>query len=189
MIWFSSDSHWGHTNIIKYSKRPFSTCSEMDEALIKNWNDLVTSDDLVYHLGDFGFYPSDKNNWILSRLNGHKFLLLGNHDKKKRIPSQYISHLGHYYELEVKDPDAQRGNKQLIVLCHYAFETWNKQHHGSWHLHGHSHHTLPSNKYQRRLDVGVDGHNYKPISYQQVKEIMSKKVFKPVDHHRTKDDE
>ena len=71
-----------------------------------------------------------------------------------------------YYELKVADADAPSG-KQLIVLCHYAFRVWRNAHHGSWHLYGHSHGSLPSAG--RSMDVGVDCHDFSPISYEQVK--------------------
>jgi calcineurin-like phosphoesterase family protein len=78
------------------------------------------------------------------------------------------------------------GVKHKIVLCHYAFEVWNKRHFGSWCLHGHSHGTLPSPDHMARYDVGVDNNDYFPVSYEQVKFIMTRKVFKPIDHHGTK---
>ncbi|MFK5004710.1 hypothetical protein ACI4AP_29375, partial [Klebsiella pneumoniae] len=72
---------------------------------------------------------------------------------------------------------------QRIVLCHYAMEVWNKSHHQAWHLYGHSHGSLPDNPNAKKFDVGVDCHNYTPLSYQDVKNIMARKNFKPFDHH------
>jgi calcineurin-like phosphoesterase family protein len=75
---------------------------------------------------------------------------------------------------------------QDITLCHYALRVFNKSHHGSWHLYGHSHGTLPDDPNSLSFDVGVDCHNYFPISLDQVKKIMSKKTWKPIDHHGKK---
>ena len=78
--WFTSDTHFGHKNILEYEKdaRPFSSVEEMNERLIDNWNSVVGSSDIIYHLGDFCF---GKNNLdIAKRLNGKKRLVLGNHD-------------------------------------------------------------------------------------------------------------
>jgi calcineurin-like phosphoesterase family protein len=77
-IFLISDTHFGHTNIIKYCDRPFANADEMDEALIKNWNSVVGPQDKVYHLGDVTL--STKKMWIMDHLNGTKVLIKGNHD-------------------------------------------------------------------------------------------------------------
>ena len=79
-IWLSSDSHFGHSNIIKYCNRPFKDPQEMDEAIIENHNKLVKPEDIWYHLGDVYF---TKKCYALERMNGHKRLILGNHDDGK----------------------------------------------------------------------------------------------------------
>lgn len=181
--WFVSDTHWGHTNIIKYCDRPFETIEEMNETLIRNWNDRVKSEDDVYHLGDVCLGKIEESVKILSRLNGKKHLVAGNHDKKNRFKPEFIGQwewIKDYHELEF--------GKQLVVLHHYSHRVWNKSHHGSFSLCGHSHGslkaTLPTTLDQGKcLDVGVDVHNFAPISYGQVKRIMDKKQFVAIDHH------
>lgn len=81
MIWFTSDTHFSHENILKYCDRPFSNTDHMDEAIIANWNAVVGMDDTVYHLGDIALGPIDKSLPKISRLNGHKVAILGNHDR------------------------------------------------------------------------------------------------------------
>ena len=73
-IWFTSDTHWGHRNVIKFCNRPWKTVKEMDEALIENWKSAVSKDDIVFHLGDFAFAPNWRWKKLLSRLNGHIYL-------------------------------------------------------------------------------------------------------------------
>lgn len=80
-IWYTSDTHFNHTNIIKYCGRPFSDVNEMNEKIANNWNSLVRPDDVVYHLGDFGLFRGGKQpEDFIHRLNGHIYLVRGNHD-------------------------------------------------------------------------------------------------------------
>jgi len=174
MIFFTSDTHFYHKNVIRYSNRPFSSVEEMNEALIEKWNSTVSVKDEVYHLGDVSFSSLGNTLSILDRLNGRKKLILGNHDRTLSKKSDFKSRfewIKDYYLLKVNDPDAPDGVQQ-IVLFHYALRTWEKIHYGSWNLFGHSHGTLPDNIYLKAMDVGVDCNNYKPISYERVKDIM-----------------
>ena len=98
MIYLVSDTHFYHKNIIEYCHRPFKHIGEMNQTLISNWNSVVCPDDEVFHLGDFtmahfveGKWESYKQAYIrtcrelLAQLNGHKTLILGNHDAKARV--------------------------------------------------------------------------------------------------------
>lgn len=178
--WFVSDTHWGHANVIRYSKRPFSNVDEMDKALINNWNSVVEPGDNVYHLGDVTFGKTGFNDAILYSLNGNKHLVRGNHDKLCHKP-EFNKHwvwIKDYHELKI--------DGRLLVLQHYPLLTWNKAHKdpAAWMLHGHSHGNLNHvNMHTTRLDVGVDSHNYKPISYAEVSAILSKRKYQAVDHH------
>ena len=78
---YIADTHFGHKNIIRYDNRPFNSVHEMDNELIENWNSVVSNDDIVYILGDISWYDDSKTANIFSRLNGHKILIKGNHDK------------------------------------------------------------------------------------------------------------
>jgi calcineurin-like phosphoesterase family protein len=181
-IYFYSDVHYGHQNIIKYSKRPFSNADEMDAALIANHNSVVKPADVVYCIGDFSFHrDQSRTRSIIHALNGTKFLIRGNHDKylEDKTLSMFAK-VDNYMEIYVPDVDI---GKQLIVLFHYSMKVWNKSHHGSWHLFGHSHGSLPDDPNSLSFDVGVDCHGYTPISYNRVKEIMKTKTFKPIDRH------
>ena len=154
--YITSDSHFGHKNIIKYCNRPFSSVEEMDETMIENWNAKVKPNDTIYHLGDFSFSKNPQQ--YFKRLNGRKILIRGNHDGLAIVDLGWDG-VHHYYELKV--------GKQLIVLFHYGMRVWNGSHHGSWHLYGHSHGKLPSSGLS--FDAGVDCHNFSPISYDEVK--------------------
>lgn len=79
-VFIISDTHFGHENIIKYCNRPFASVEEMDQIMIKRWNETVSNNDIVIHLGDFSFYGKDKTREIIQKLNGKKILIMGNHD-------------------------------------------------------------------------------------------------------------
>lgn len=174
MTFFISDTHFGHANIIKYSNRPFANVDEMNNTLIHNWNSVVKPEDEVWHLGDFALGGGTAEKY-LSRLNGKIHLIVGNHENPAlRIREKFAS-VDYYREIYVE--------RQLIILCHYAFRVWNKSHHGSYNLFGHSHHTLPDDPNLLSLDMGVEGWNYTPASFYQVREKMKHKTWRPVDHH------
>lgn len=178
-LFFISDTHWSHKNVIKYSNRPFTSVEEMDEAMIENWNNTVTDKDIIYHLGDFSFANYDTTKSILKRLRGHKHFLWGNHDQ---IFVKNKDLLG-YFET-VQDYKELRWNKQKIVLMHYPLLTWNKGHYGAWHLHGHCHSSINHlNEGTTRVDVGVDNFGYTPISFDEIEKIMDNRTYIAVDHH------
>jgi calcineurin-like phosphoesterase family protein len=173
--WFTSDTHFCHANIIKHCNRPFTDEVEMNEVLIDNWNKCVKPGDQVYHLGDFCLASRDKAAYIKRRLNGYTHFIKGNHDDAaKQIKNMFV-----WY----KDVADITIHGQRIFLSHYAHRVWNKSHRGVWHLYGHSHGSLPDDPTSLSFDVGVDCHDFRPICYDEVKAIMSKKNYKPVDHH------
>lgn len=177
-IWFSSDLHFGHANIIKYCNRPFNSANEMDEELITRHNSRVQPDDTIFYLGDLFFHNESRALWILDRLNGKKTLIYGNHDKviKQSTALQAkFEKCCDYTEIYV--------DKQFIVMSHYALLVWNKSHHSSWMLHGHSHGGLKYPFPGKILDLGVDAHNFYPQSFEDIKKIMDRKITQPVDHH------
>lgn len=137
MNYYISDTHFGHKNVIRFDNRPFSSVDEMDEEIIKRWNDTVKTDDVVYVLGDFSFYKEEKTLEILDRLNGKIVLIKGNHDKISPKIAKKLS--GRYDYLEIKD------NGQKVILSHYPMPFWNGQFRGSVHLFGHVHNSHQHN--------------------------------------------
>lgn len=81
-IYLISDTHFGHNNVLDFERFQFKTIEEHDEYIIKKWNSIIKKGDTVYHLGDVSFSNSEKLKEIISRLNGYKILIKGNHDKK-----------------------------------------------------------------------------------------------------------
>jgi len=164
-VFFTADTHFDHANIIEHCNRPYSSLEEMNQALIDNWNSVVRPQDTVYHLGDFAFRSKrTRINHLIQKLNGHKFLIYGNHDHKQTDKSEGWVWKGHYKKIKVND--------QKIILFHYAMRVWDCSHHGSWHFYGHSHGTLFDNRMTLSMDVGVDVRNFSPISFERLSEAM-----------------
>lgn len=157
-IFFTSDTHFGHANSLKHG-RPFSSVEEMDETIIERWNAKVGPKDTVYHLGDVAFRNKTPVDDYLRRLNGIKYLIIGNHDPYTTEMSDQWAGTSMLMHIKL--------DKQLVVLCHFPLERWDQSHRGSIHLHGHEHGALPGN--HQRIDVGADCWNYEPVSLDEIK--------------------
>lgn len=177
-IYFTSDTHFGHHNIIRYCQRPFSCVEEMNETIIKNWNDVVGKDDIIFHLGDFGVGGSAEWSRLLERLNGEIHLILGNHDL--RAISTGFSRFKNIAMQKIIDIGNQR-----IYLNHYPFLCYGGAYRKTWQLFGHVHtNSANTGKDNQRLkmlfpmqyDVGVDNNNFTPVSFEQVKSIIAKQI-------------
>jgi calcineurin-like phosphoesterase family protein len=173
---FTSDLHLNHLKIIQYVNRPFSDVVEMNEKIIDNWNSKIGKKDLVYHLGDLGFFKKYEDcERMVQRLNGKIINVKGNHDNYKiirPIPLK-LELMPTYLEIRINGVD--------ITMCHYALRTWSKKHYGSsYMISGHSHATdIELNKdfvgLGKILDVGVDGNNFYPYEWDEIVEIMKNK--------------
>lgn len=172
MIYFTSDTHFGHENIIRYCNRPFSSIDEHDEVLVDNWCSRVNKGDTVYHLGDFG-YTKDSNRLrkICNKLTGNIVLIQGNHDTnldaiKFRFRSIKDTHL-----ISTKVLDT----KVRVFLSHYPHRTWIHRPRDCYHLFGHAHGNMAS--YGLSFDVGVDCWSYRPISIVEVHEYVQEELM------------
>ncbi len=165
-IWFSSDLHLSHFNIIKYCNRPFRTIAEMNDAIIANFNKSIQPSDSIYILGDFSMGGKvDYVSSLFTRINGKKHFIFGNHDNQKVIKA--------LCELNVidscQDTLGITINGQYIWLSHFPHRSWDQSCKGSWHLYGHVHGRLDAQPYGLSLDVGVDSWGFCPVSFQQLK--------------------
>jgi len=170
MIYFTADLHLFHNNIIKYCNRPFKTVSEMNDAIIDNWNNIVKNkSDIVYILGDLSFAHPQFTEEALNKLTGRKILIKGNHDRNCISLAHRFICIENYFEINHCGIP--------IIMFHYPLETWNKSHRGSIHLHGHTHNLVdlfhPTYK-KNRFNVGVDVNNFKPLSLDQIMEMRLK---------------
>jgi calcineurin-like phosphoesterase family protein len=197
--WFIADTHFSHTNIIRYSKRPFASVEEHDETLVENWNRHVQPGDDVFFLGDLMLSRRKEHAQAFrTRLAGNIHFIEGNHDDAAhQIRASFVW----YREVMMITVNGRK-----IWLSHYAHRVWNKSHHGAWHLYGHSHHSLVDDRTSLSFDAGVDStavrlgrpdvygtgvlpdeglrpQDYRPIHFDEVAAVMAEKTFVPVDHH------
>jgi len=177
-IFFTGDEHFNHSGkpgkpgIIQHCNRPFKDIEEMNEELIIRWNEVVPTGGLVYVNGDFAWgkgkgYETLEILEILDRLNGVIYLIRGSHDK----PLLKLYKQGHR-KLHGNCPMVHKLtiDGKVVVLCHYCMRVWPQSHYNSLHLFAHSHARLEA--IGKSLDVGVDGHNFYPWSWDEIKEYM-----------------
>ena len=184
MIYFTSDTHFGHQNIIKYCDRPFVDKYEMDRVIVQNWNKTVKPDDTVYHLGDVIFYGSDKADALIQGLNGHKIVMRGNHDKGLHRLK------GYGFEEAYNNLQLTLSNGLEVNLSHYPY----KEHYvddpyfkpkllarsladdGKWLLCGHVHEKWK--KINKMVNVGVDVWDFKPVSENEIVSYIEAEIEK-----------
>lgn len=186
-IWITADIHRGHKNIIKFTRRGefFDSIEEHDEAILENINKCVKPGDRLYIIGDVSFgNKNDAVNWI-NRINTHmRFLVKGNHDQENKIKA--------YLENEcfvwVKDVCTIKAEEHRFFASHYSHRVWPYEHHGTFHVYGHSHNSLPDDPCSRSMDVGLDSAievlgEYRPFHADELVEILMRKDWAPKDHH------
>ena len=178
-IFFTSDSHYGHSNIIWMCKRPYTNVEEMNRKLIENWNNVVKPDDLVFHLGDFAFGGQPLWRSIREQLNGNIILIKGNHDDRNLKNGCKVLFDGVYDQVKFYIEN------RCIYLNHYPFlcygGSYRSEEDAVFQLFGHVHSGPNSTGldndrlkmlFPYQYDVGVDNNNYTPVSWEQIKEII-----------------
>lgn len=188
-VFITSDNHIRHKNILKHCPGrmiaggfgPYDLVSH-DKWMIDTWNKTVGKKDIVYICGDFTFMSPDDAKKTLSKMNGRKFLILGNHDKS-------VDHLTNYFEqiIQMKEVVFKKEHWDFleedfrIFLCHYAMVVWPSKHYGVAMVHGHSHGRL--DKYNNshpdlRVDVGWDSElaRYNLIDLETLYNFFKKKA-------------
>lgn len=184
-VFFTSDTHFGHAKIISLCNRPFTDVTDMNDTIVDNWNKVVSEDSVVFHLGDFCFGGPTAWSYIRERLNGSICLIRGNHDDHNLKRSTMALFDGVTYQLRLQMND---GN--TVYLNHYPFLCFGGSYRDAqnvWQLYGHVHSYegstgLDSSRlvhcFPTQYDVGVDNNDFTPISYNQVKQIITNNVKK-----------
>lgn len=168
MLYFTSDLHFYHDNIIKHTNRPFINAEEMNNTLIERWNSKISFNDDVYILGDFTMKGPELATEVLLKLKGKKYLIRGNHD---RFVNHYDFDLSQF--IWVKDYAEIVYNNTQFILFHYPILEWKGYFKGSIQLHGHQHNHEDYNFKNlqnkiRRFDVGVDANYMSPVSAEDI---------------------
>lgn len=165
VLYFISDTHLFHTNIIKYCNRPFKNVEEMNNTIINKWNSIVKLGDTVYHLGDFTLYSNEIKE-LVDKLNGKIYLIRGNHDHKS---ISYYNRSG----LTVI-PTQTKLDEYKIILSHRPLED-NQIPEGYINVHGHIHDHELEEKFDKskHFNISVEQTNYKPISIDEVLKRIS----------------
>jgi len=164
--WFTSDTHFSHTNIIKYTGRPFATVEEMNRTLIDNWNKCVGVDDQVFFLGDFGLGDVEHLRSICSELNGNKICILGT----------WMTKIGFNVVLESAHLKIGRHSVELIHIpsdlppAHFQ-------------IHGHVHEKRPNKLINNQLNLCVEVWDYKPVAEKTILSLLDKASKMQTNNH------
>jgi len=168
-IWFISDTHFNHSNILNFTDSEgkkfrgdiFSDTEHMNETMIENWNKMVKPTDKIYHLGDVYFGNDQAANNILRRLNGHKRLIIGNHDKvhKKSILLDHFDSVKMWWPFEG------------MIFTHVPIPRLHmRTRSGSgFNFHGHTHQNPPATEFH--FNLSVERINFTPIHLDELKKI------------------
>lgn len=169
---FTADHHFGHENIIGYCNRPFPDAATMDAEMIVRWNSKVKLYDTVIYLGDFTL-GADAQKYF-EQLNGHiRYVGSGHHDRRWQLKFNRDHYGTNSGPVEWWQPLVTLDGEPPVVVCHFPLAVWDRKYYGAWHLHAHSHSNYEAEG--KILDVGVDNHDFYPLSYDEVKEIMDTK--------------
>lgn len=193
-MWFCSDLHFNHLNILKFQKERREAMGITDdmsdteklhkhnEWIINMWNMTVKKEDHIYILGDVSFGTTEETRKILERLKGHKHLIIGNHDKSCRGLENYFVSVSQIKEFPIKKHQYDFLEENIyLVLCHFPMVAWNRRLHGAFQVHGHTHNSLKdinNESGELRVDIGLDAEiaNYGLVSLETIYKFMKDKI-------------
>lgn len=187
--WFTSDQHYGHSNVMRFCNRPWDDVKDMNQAITDNWNEVVGENDVVFMLGDFYWKkdPWETKKKLDELKAGHIFILLGNHDEKgqfSKVNNKRIELISDTAMVFISGIDEDKPPREHeFLLSHFPLATWPHFQRGTINLHGHIH-SGPRTKVDidrpgfdlflkpgLTWDVGVDNNNYYPV---EIRDILTK---------------
>lgn len=162
MRYVIGDTHFGHDNIIEYCERPFDSVAEMNDELVRRWNNKISERDTVIHLGDVRHHPDPATtaHW-LEQLNGEVLLIRGNHDGDVGQNEAYHT---------ATSATIQHGRYDFY-LEHQPVGF------SGWQIHGHAHcNDLVNypliNRASQRANVSVELIGYRPLSLEKLVKLL-----------------
>lgn len=183
-IFFSSDQHFGHSNVIRFCNRPYENTKEMGQALIDNWNSKATNNDIIFVLGDmFWFHGRHDIKKVASKLNGKEiYIVPGNHCKREayELCDERIKLLDDVSAIYLRETDKPQIIAE-IVISHIPLMTWPHRERGAYNFFGHIHSgPVTAAEVDQDLplwqglqyDVGVDNNDYTPIEFNEILEKL-----------------
>lgn len=191
-LWFISDTHFGHARIIELAGRPFGSVTDMDEQIVRDWNDKVAPEDVVIHLGDLALGDLASSLHRTSRLNGRRFLIPGNHDRVslaydhgKQIESKLPMYEDAGWTVLPESIALNLGGR-AVTLAHYPYSGFGDSHGDERYghlrpvdlglplIHGHVHEALPHEHHGRLMNVSVEVVGYTPVSLTEVSDWLDR---------------
>ena len=178
-VFFTADCHFDHANIIKYSNRPFKTVENMNNEIVKRWNNVVSPDDLIYHVGDFAFKGQSNASKFEKQLNGNIVHIAGNHDLNNGIKSYIIKAMMHFGGKEIfvqHHPPIDKNEIPIcdFVVCGHVHEKWKAKFVKDC--------NIPI------INVGVDVWNFEPVStlslLKYYRQLINKEALKRLIEHK-----
>lgn len=182
--WIASDIHFSHLNILKYepeTRGKFENVEQMNEVIIARWNSYVHPDDHTFILGDVAMGNISLAPSSIKRLNGHKTLIRGNHDRTlMKLPE--VNDLF----IDIRDYLCMSAYGTGLVMSHFPFASWDGKKpttQSTIHFHGHLHGS-PSGVKGWIHDVGIDTNNLYPYDLKNlITDIKQNKPLCDVNHH------
>ena len=185
MIYYTSDTHLGDLRVFNKCARPFASLEEMEKTIVDNWNKKVRKEDAVYVLGDLAEDGYKKAIDVYAGLNGHKHLLVGNHDMKML---DEIKESNVFESIDFMTLIEDGGRK--ICLCHYPVMDWMEFSRGGYHVYGHIHNKTLKNdpaypqikeyfKDKLAYNCGVDVTGFQPVTLDEMIVLKEKNKNEP----------
>lgn len=162
-VFFIADTHFGDKDILRYENRPFNNVGEMDKVIIDNWNSVISNDDTCFIVGDYSFYGRNKTIEITQGLNGHKCLILGNHDNENE---EFYMDCG--FEMVSRYPIVY---DDFWIVSHKPVYINENMPYAN--IFGHVHkNPIYSDYSSRSFCVCSDRINFTPVNFEKIKELV-----------------